>query len=72
MPPSKGVPSGPSINASQTKMSSSVTGPAVMPSGGSLVRVRYSWKRRLEATRSAIFRVVKGFGRRLSWRGKAA
>jgi hypothetical protein len=44
------VPSGPSISASQTKRSSSSTGPAVMPSGGSWVRCLYSWNRRLEAT----------------------
>ncbi len=34
--------------------SSSVMGPAVMPSGGSEVRRRYSWKRRFEATDVAI------------------
>jgi hypothetical protein len=27
-----------------------LTGPAVMPSGGSVVRCLYSWKRRFEAT----------------------
>ncbi len=42
MPPSKGVPSGPWIRASQRKISSSETGPAVMPSGGLLVRFLYS------------------------------
>ncbi len=31
------------------KMSSSLTGPAVMPSGGEEVRSLYSWKRRREA-----------------------
>lgn len=50
MPPSKGVPSGPWISASQRNRSSSFIGPAVMPSGGSLVRVRYSVKSRFEAT----------------------
>lgn len=54
MPPSKGVPSGPWIRASQRKMSSSETGPAVIPSGGEEVRVLYSWKRRLEAMEDAI------------------
>ena len=49
MPPSKGVPSGPWISASQRKMSSSETGPAVMPSGGEEVRSLYSWKRRRDA-----------------------
>lgn len=49
MPPSKGVPSGPWIRASQRKMSSSETGPAVMPSGGEEVRSLYSWKRRRDA-----------------------
>jgi hypothetical protein len=49
MPPSKGVPSGPWIRASQRNMSSSLTGPAVMPSGGSDARALYSLKRRLEA-----------------------
>lgn len=34
--------------------SSSVMGPAVMPSGGSEVKRRYSWKRRFEATDVAI------------------
>ena len=55
MPPSNGVPSGPCISASHTNMSSSVTGPAVMPSGGSEERPRYSLKRRLEAEEEAIF-----------------
>lgn len=36
------------------KMSSSEMGPAVMPSGGEEVRVRYSWKRRLDAIDDAI------------------
>lgn len=49
MPPSNGVPAGPSISASQINMSSSVVGPAVMPSGGSLVRLRYSTRRRFWA-----------------------
>ena len=35
-------------------MSSSVMGPAVMPSGGDWDRVLYSWKRRLEAREAAI------------------
>lgn len=43
--------------ASQTNRSSSLMGPAVMPSGGSMVRDLYSWKRRLEAT---VF--IFGFG----------
>lgn len=47
--------------------SSSVMGPAVMPSGGSEVRRRYSWKRRFEATDVAIvfggcFEFGGGFG----------
>ena len=50
MPPSYGVSSGPCIRASQTKRSSSLIGPAVMPSGGSCVRCLYSWKRRFDAT----------------------
>ena len=37
-------------------MSSSETGPAVMPSGGEEVRARYSEKRRREATEVAISR----------------
>lgn len=45
-PPSKGVPSGPWMRHSQCSRSSSETGPAVMPSGGLLVRARYSWRRR--------------------------
>lgn len=49
MPPSKGVPSGPWMRASQRKMSSSETGPAVIPSGGEEVRSLYSWKRRRDA-----------------------
>lgn len=36
-------------------MSSSETGPAVMPSGGFEVSARYSEKRRREATEVAIF-----------------
>lgn len=48
-PPSNGVPSGPWINASQMNMSSSVTGPAVMPSGGSEENDLYSLNRRLAA-----------------------
>ena len=56
MPPSKGVPSGPWIRASQRKMSSSLTGPAVMPSGGEEVRFLYSWKSRREASVDAIGR----------------
>jgi hypothetical protein len=43
------VPSGPWIRASQTNMSSSLTGPAVRPSGGSEESALYSLKRRLEA-----------------------
>ena len=38
-------------------MSSSETGPAVIPSGGEEVRFLYSWKRRLEARADAIFGV---------------
>ena len=53
-PPSKGVPSGPCISASHVKMSSSVTGPAMMPSGGSVVRARNSEKSRREASAVAI------------------
>jgi hypothetical protein len=49
MPPSNGVPSGPWMRASQRNMSSSLTGPAVMPSGGSEERDLYSLKRRLDA-----------------------
>lgn len=45
--------------ASQTNRSSSLMGPAVMPSGGSMVRDLYSWKRRLEAT---VFIFGVGFG----------
>ena len=37
-------------------MSSSDTGPAVMPSGGEEVRFLYSWKRRFEARADAIVR----------------
>lgn len=59
MPPSNGVPSGPWISASQYNMSSSETGPAVMPSGGLLVRARYSWRRRRWAV-DAIFCFVRG------------
>ena len=44
------------------KRSSSETGPAVMPSGGSEVRRRYSWKRRLEATVEAMVGVEGGGG----------
>ena len=36
------------------KMSSSETGPAVMPSGGLVERVRYSVKRRREAMREGV------------------
>ena len=54
LPPSKGVPSGPWISASQYSRSSSETGPAVMPSGGLLVRARYSWRRRRCAVEVAI------------------
>lgn len=43
------MPSGPWIKASQTNMSSSLMGPAVMPSGGSEERDLYSLKRRFEA-----------------------
>jgi hypothetical protein len=71
MPPSKGVPSGPWISASQAKRSSSLTGPAVIPSGGDVRRDLYSEKRRFDATLEAIFllRVVQpgvegGLGRR--------
>ena len=62
MPPSKGVPSGPWMSASQRKMSSSETGPAVMPSGGLEVRFLYSRKRRREAVEEAIlgYRVWEG------------
>ena len=42
-------------------MLSSVTGPAVMPSGGSLLSVRYSWKRRLEATLEAMAVLLSAF-----------
>jgi hypothetical protein len=46
-------------------MSSSETGPAVMPSGGLLVRARYSWTRRRWAVEDAMFvRVVWGGGRK--------
>ena len=47
-------------------MSSSETGPAVMPSGGEEVRARYSEKRRREATEVAIYGgagcLGRGFG----------
>lgn len=49
-PPSKGVPSGPWIKASHLKMSSSLIGPATMPSGESVESVRNSEKSRREAT----------------------
>lgn len=71
MPPSKGVPSGPWISASQRKMSSSETGPAVMPSGGEEVRSLYSWKRRRDAMEDAMlmgFRVEGGAGAEM-WGG---
>ena len=59
-PPSKGVPSGPSIKASQLKMSSSLSGPATMPIGGSVERALHSEKRRREARAvpEAIFGIV--------------
>lgn len=38
-------------------MSSSETGPAVIPSGGLVERFLYSWKRRFWATEDAIFAV---------------
>ena len=60
MPPSKGVPSGPWMRASQRKMSSSEMGPAVMPSGGAEARFLYSEKRRRDATVDAIFRNLGG------------
>ena len=65
MPPSKGVPSGPWIRASQRKMSSSETGPAVMPSGGEEVRSLYSWKRR----RDAIVEAMLVSRKRVGWCG---
>jgi len=55
MPPSKGVPSGPWISASQEKRSSSLMGPAVIPSGGDVRRDLYSEKRRFDATLEAMF-----------------
>lgn len=64
MPPSKGVPSGPWISASQRKMSSSETGPAVMPSGGEEVRSLYSWKRRRDAIEDAMLVGFRVGGRR--------
>lgn len=59
-PPSKGVPSGPWMRHSQCSRSSSLTGPAVMPSGGLLVSARYSWSRR----RCAVDWAMAGGGRR--------
>lgn len=38
------------MSASQRNMSSSFTGPAVMPSGGEVSRARYSENSRFEAT----------------------
>jgi hypothetical protein len=52
-PPSKGVPSGPSISASQLNMSSSETGPATIPAGGSVERALNSENRRREASAGA-------------------
>lgn len=46
--------------ASHVYMSSSLTGPASMPGGGSDVRVLYSLKRRLEAEDAML--CVRGFG----------
>ena len=52
------------MRASQTKMSSSEMGPAVMPSGGEEAKVLYSWNRRREAMLEAIFFFFLGEGRR--------
>lgn len=60
MPPSKGVPSGPWMSASHRNRSSSLSGPAVIPSGGSTLSDLYSEKRRLEATDEAISDVGVG------------
>jgi len=54
MPPSKGVPSGPCIRASHTNMSSSLTGPAVIPSGGFVDSALYSPRRRRWAVLDAM------------------
>jgi hypothetical protein len=73
MPPSKGVPSGPWISASQAKRSSSLTGPAVIPSGGDVRRDLYSEKRRFDATPEAMFllRIVQpGVESELGRRGR--
>src|SRR5271167_900714 len=73
MPPSKGVPSGPWISASQAKRSSSSMGPAVIPSGGDVRRDLYSAKRRFDATLEAMFllRVVQpGMESELGGRGR--
>lgn len=40
-------------------MSSSDTGPAVMPSGGFVDRFLYSWKRRFWATEEAMLTIVE-------------
>ena len=61
MPPSKGVPSGPWIRASQRNMSSSVTGPAVIPSGGSEESALYSLKRRFAAGLDIVYVAVAGY-----------
>ena len=73
MPPSKGVPSGPWMSASQEKRSSSLMGPAVIPSGGDVRRDLYSAKRRFDATLEAMFllRVVQpGVESELGGRGR--
>lgn len=49
------------MRASQRKMSSSDTGPAVMPSGGEEVRVRYSWNRRRDAREDAMIGICGRF-----------
>jgi hypothetical protein len=71
MPPSKGVPSGPWISASQAKRSSSLTGPAVIPSGGDVRRDLYSEKRRFDATLEAMFFVDSCVSRRRERVGQA-
>lgn len=62
---------GPAISASHSNRLDSEMGPAVMPSGGELVRVLYSWNRRLEAMVVAM--VEKGMGGggrgRMGWEG---
>lgn len=58
------------MRASQRKMSSSDTGPAVMPSGGEEVRVRYSWNRRREAREDAMIGDLRALSARVrgNWR----